>query len=136
MYNIDERYIHFGPGATSPIWQIGVRRGAFKLLWGETEKLKSKRKHEKWNGLPKRRQISAKPKIKLFNLEKDPYEKENLARNSSFKTELEILKKFALEMAADLVPVQAHGGVKGAKPQLSGGIIGPGKVHALPLPFI
>jgi arylsulfatase A-like enzyme len=49
----------------SETFQLAVRQGAWKLIWGQTKEFKPNKKEE--------------PELLLFNLEQDPNERRNLA---------------------------------------------------------
>ena len=55
----------------SETFQVGLRRGDFKLIWGQTKEFKQHSKQE--------------PVVQLFNLRKDPNEKKDLSKSEPKK---------------------------------------------------
>ena len=69
----------------SETFQIGLRSGDFKLIWGQTKEFKQ---HSKRN-----------PAVHLFDLKKDPYEKRDLAQTEPEK--LAEMKERAIALTKD-----------------------------------
>jgi len=64
VYNIDV-------DDQSETFQFGVRRGNYKIIWGQTKEFKQKKKKDR--------------EIYLFNLENDPGEKKDLSKKEPKK---------------------------------------------------
>ncbi len=67
----------------SETFQLAVRQEAWKLIWGQTKEFKPNKK--------------AEPELWLFNLERDPYERRNLADTEPERVEQlqELAKRLA-----------------------------------------
>ncbi len=76
MYNIDI-------DDQSETFQMALRQGAWKLIWGQTKEFKPNKKGE--------------PELFLFNLERDPFERRNLA--DSEENRVAALKQLAKKLA-------------------------------------
>ena len=110
VYNIDENNFHNGPGASQEFWQVGIRRGQYKLVWGQAGMLKKsgrKMKLESNNKIPntKKKTITGADELllELFDIENDPYEQKNLAKDQKHQEILEELKQRTLELATEMV---------------------------------
>ena len=76
-----------------------LRRGAFKLIWGEPRKLSRPRGSSK----ERKRKAKAGAPLQLFNLDTDPNELRNLAADPQHRDTLEDLQTWALQLASQMV---------------------------------
>ena len=77
-----------------------LRRGAFKLIWGEPRKLSRPRGSSK----ERKRNAKAGAPLQLFNLDTDPNnELRNLATDPQHRDTLEDLQTWALQLASQMV---------------------------------
>ena len=103
VYNIDEKNspLHYGPGASRAAWSVAVRRGPFKLIWGEPREMEIQGKAKK-NKKTKDTDVDI---LQLYNVESDPSESTNLAYYPAYKNTLEDLKKYGIEMSTHMVRI-------------------------------
>ena len=104
VYNIDELNspLHSGPGASRSVWQVAVRRGVFKLIWGDPRQLKLQ-KNKKTSNKTKTYVKDLSEIVRLFNVESDPSESRNLAKDPQYTSTLEDLKRYGLQMSTQMV---------------------------------
>ena len=81
----NEAVINIDLDDQSETFQVGLRSGDFKLIWGQTKEFKQHSKQE--------------PVVQLFNLKKDPYEKRDLSKSEPNK--LKEMKERAISLAKD-----------------------------------
>ena len=110
VYNIDENNFHNGPGASQEFWQVGIRRGQYKLVWGQAGMLKKsgrKMKLESKNKIPKTKKKTKTGAdeliLELFDIENDPYEENNLAKDQTYQKVLAELQQRTLELVTEMV---------------------------------
>ena len=103
VYNIDV-------DDQSETFQIGVRSGSYKLIWGQTKEFKQKKKTDR--------------KMYLFDLEKDPSEKNDLSKKEPEK--LLELKELSKSLAKDLKIAFHPNGLNLGYPRYHQGFLEPG----------
>ena len=59
VYNIDENNFHPGPGSSPELWQVGIRRGQYKLIWGLAGMLKKTSRNKIFQAKSKVQKINA-----------------------------------------------------------------------------
>ena len=100
VYNIDDNFVPAvldGP-RISPKFQISLREGSWKLVWGQTKMLhRSYRDAKSEGGLVVDEQV-----MELYNLDKDPRETNNMA---FYRMDMVLkLKSLALNYYRDVIP--------------------------------
>ena len=105
VYNIDENNFHSGPGASQEFWQVGIRRGQYKLVWGQAGMLKKSGRKVKLESRkkPKKSKEEDDLLLELFDIENDPYEENNLAKDQTYQKVLAELQQRTLELVTEMV---------------------------------
>ena len=103
VYNIDV-------DDQSETFQFGVRRGNYKLIWGQTKEFKQKKKKDR--------------EIYLFNLENDPSEKKDLSKKEPEK--LLEMKELTKSLAKGLRIAFHPNGLNLGYPRYHQGFLEPG----------
>ena len=112
VYNLDEGGAGPGPGLGSPVWQVGVRRGELKLVWGNPAMLKRE-------GSQREQRLAV---VQLFNLTADPGEQRDLAaRQPGLLTSMQ---DWAVSLMSGLVPAQFSLSSHRGEPANLGGQVG------------
>ena len=81
-------------------FEAQLRRGAFKLIWGEPRKLS---RPQGSSNKERKRKAKAGPALQLFKLDTDPNELQNLATDPQYRDKLEDLQTWALQLASQMV---------------------------------
>ena len=108
VYNIDENNFHNGPGASEEFWQVGIRRGQYKLVWGQAGMLKKSGRKIKLELKSQKKKKNTKIGdhellLELFDIQNDPYEENNLAKDKTYQKVLLELKQRTLVLATEMV---------------------------------
>jgi len=122
VYNIDEGGLVGHTGKQKAKWQIGIRKGAFKLIMGSPKMLKRDHKDKVSDNLHA---------MEFYNIESDISEQNNVIDDENSIEILEDLRQWSIQLVKEMVPVNFAEASAFGFPENLGGTIGSGWCRAV-----